>query len=211
MTRLQKIARIYLAKKLVIFLLLILIPLSSCTVTQKVWRNYYEETFRYFLFSTDGRFVVFLGRKYHYIFTDYTGRMKEVLSWRGSREYLFINVEESSLKLDISNKVTGKIRVESFYNRLPPRDYEFLRALGFRTEYHKGPLVLELDMVGKRYLARSDLGARVADLRRKYIIPIYYQGDFGENTLKVALTPIALAIDTVLLVGKILLLPARGQ
>lgn len=211
MIRLQRIVEINFANRLVIFVLLTTLFLGSCTFTKKVWRNYYEETFRHFLFSTDGRFVVFLGRKYHYIFTDYTGKMKEILSWPGGREYLFINVEESFLKLDVHNKVTGQIRVESFYNRLPPRDYEFLRAIGFRTEYEKGPLVIELDMVGKRYLARSDLGMRVADLKRNYIVPIYYEGDLAENSLKVALTPIILALDGLILIGKIILLPARGQ
>lgn len=191
------------------FLILILIT-SSCVVTRSVWDRTYNENVRQFLVSQNGEMVVFLGSKYHYIFIDNTGILKSILSWSGRRN-LFINTEETRLELDTSNMVKGHVTVESFFTRMPPRDYEFLRGLGFRSQDRFSPLKIKLMMKGKRYLPRSDLGYNLPKLQRSYMIPIHYESDTVGKIGKVALTPISVAADSTLIIGTILLAPFRGQ
>ncbi len=193
-----------------ILLTLILISFSSCRVTKSVWDSSYNETFRQFLISQDGRMVVFVGSKYHYIFSDNTSILESILLWPGRRN-LFINTEKSRIDLDRSNEVFGEIVVESYFNRMPPEDFEFLRGIGFRSSDKYSPLRITLMMKGKRYLPRSDLGYNLPELQRSYVLPIHYQGGALENIGKIALTPITVAADSTLLIGQILLAPFRGQ
>ncbi len=192
------------------FLIILFLFSSSSCVTRLVWNTSYNDTFRQFLISQDGSMVIFLGSKYHYIFSDNTGILESILSWPGRRN-LFINSKESRVDLDHNNVVTGQIVVESFFNRMPHEDYEYLRALGFRAKNKFSPLKIKLVMKGKRYLPRADLGYDLPELQRSYVISIHYQGDALENIGKMALTPITLATDSVLMLGSIILLPFRGQ
>lgn len=183
--------------------------LASCGLTKSMWDKKYDETFRQFLVSKDGQYVVFLGKNYHYIFTDNSSAIKELLLWP-NRNCLFINVEKTFLKLDLKNNVTGHVVIESFFNRLPHDDYEFLRSLGFRSENGKA-LSMKINLVGKRYLPRDDLGKHLPELDRTYILPIRYSSTFWGNIGKVALTPITVAADATILIGEIVLHPFRAN
>jgi hypothetical protein len=174
-----------------------------------MWDKKYNETFRQFLVSKDGQYVVFLGKNYHYIFTDNLSAIKELLLWQ-NRNLLFINIEKTFLKLDLQNNVTGHAVIESFFNKLPRADYEFLRSLGFRSE-DGNALSLKINLVGKRYLPRDDIGEYLPMLDRTYIVPVHYSSTFWSKVGKVALTPITVAADATILIGKIVLQPFRGN
>jgi len=160
--------------------------------------------------SEDGRMTVFLGSKYHYIFSDNTGILQNLLNWP-SRRNIFINSEESRLDLGLDNIIIAEITVESYFSRMPPEDYEFLRALGFRAENKSSPLKVTLKMRGKRYLPRTDLGYNLSQLERSYMLPIHYKTGSLANLGKIAITPITIAADSLLIAGTILLAPFRGQ
>lgn len=192
----------YLAIFLVIFL-------TSCTLTHGLWMKNYKENFQHFLVSNDGNFVVFIGKSHHYILHDDSGILKQLLASGSLRRHLFIDVERSHLNLNLQNHLTGHVTVESYFHKLPRRDYEFLRALGFRSIDNKA-LALKLKISGGRYLPRHDLGSNLPRLSRVYVIPIYYESGALGNFAKVALTPITVAADATLLLGKAILLPFRG-
>ena len=191
------------------FLLAAFLLIASCAVTKSMWDKKYNETFRQFLVSKDGQYVVFLGKNYHYIFTDNLSAIKELLLWQ-NRNLLFINIEKTFLKLDLQNNVTGHAVIESFFNKLPRADYEFLRSLGFRSE-DGNALSLKINLVGKRYLPRDDIGEYLPMLDRTYIVPVHYSSTFWSKVGKVALTPITVAADATILIGKIVLQPFRGN
>jgi len=198
-----------LCKNKFFILVAVLLLLASCGITKSLWNGNYNETFRQFLVSQDGKYVVFLGKNYHYIFTDNSSVIRELLLW-SNRNCLFINVEKTFLRLDLKNNVTGHVVIESFFNRLPHDDYEFLRSLGFRSEGGKA-LSMKINLAGKRYLPRDDLGQYLPELDRTYIVPIHYSSTFWSNVGKVALTPITVAADATILIGKIILHPFRAN
>lgn len=190
-------------------LVVILLFCVSC-LTKKVWNQSYKENFNQFLISQNGNMVVFLGSKYHYIFHDNTKTLERLLKWPNRRN-LFINTQETKFNLKSNNIVTGHVTVESFYNNMPERDHEFLRSLGFRKKNKYMAPKIKLMMKGKRYLPRADLGYDIPQFQRPYVIPIYYQGDTIDNIKKIAITPITIAADSTIIIGKIILSPFRGQ
>lgn len=189
--------------------LLIILFLTSCTVTKALWHRTYDETFKEFLVSRDGKLIVFLGKNYHYIFSDDSGLIKELLYWH-RRDLVFINAEKTDLRLDNNNNVTGYVFIESFDMDMPRQEHIFLESLGFR-EMPEGSLVLKLKVAGKRYLPRNDLGQSPASFDRTYVIHIDYPTGFFGGMAKVALTPITVAADATIFIGKVLLVPFRGQ
>jgi hypothetical protein len=195
--------------KIKIFCLLTAVFLSSCTVTKGLWNRSYNETFKQFLVSNDGKLVVFLGKNYHYIFSDESGVMKELLFW-GRRDLVFVDVEKTSLEVDEKNDVTGYVTIESFYTKLPRKEEIFLESIGFRAQESK-PLSLRIKLVGTRYLPRDDLGYYLPQLDRTYTVSVRYPVSFFKKMAKVVLTPITVAADATILLGKIVLQPFRGN
>lgn len=90
---------------------------------------------------------------------------------------------------------------------MPRGYYQFLLSNGFRADEEKGVLKLRLKLTGKRYLPRYDLGTRIPRLSKNYIIPVYYEGNTFDKITQAALTPITVAADATILIGKTVLLP----
>lgn len=198
-------------KRKIILCCSLLLLLASCiSLTKKLWIRTYDENFYNFLVGNDGRSVVFLGKQYHYILHDNSGVLRRLLAAKNLRKSsLFINAKETELKVDLQNRLSGYVIVESFFNALPRRDYVFLRSLGFKSN-GEGVLTLKMNITGGRYLPRHDLGTRLPSLSREYKIPIRYESDSLGNFAKVALTPITVAADATILLGNVILLPFRG-
>lgn len=182
---------------------MLLIQSTSC-LTQKLWSNNYDEPVQNFLVSRDGRYVVFLGEKYHYIFVDKSGLMKELLKWP-SRGLLFINTKETSMKVDRDNNVTGHATIESFFNNLRGDQRVFLESLRFRKK--NGVLALKIPLKGKRYLPRRDLAKFPPALNIKYVFKIEYTPSSKKTAVVAAITPVSIVADTIFLFGKIIIYP----
>ena len=135
--------------------------------------------------------------------------MKELLYW-DRRDLIFIDVQKTELKLDKENNVTGYVFIESFDVKLSRTDQAFLESLGFRRGA-ESDFVLPLKVTGKRYAPHDDLGPFLPTLDRTYVIHIHYPTGFFSSIAKAALTPITVAADATILIGKILLVPFRGQ
>lgn len=182
------------------------LSISSCsTYTKDLWTESYNEVFRNFLITKDGRSVVFIGSHYHYVFDDNSSILKDLLTWNG-RNVLFIDAEETHLEVDEFNNVIGRVVIESFVNNLRPDQDVFLRSIGSRSEDGKA-LKVTLRLRGKRYMPQRNLSPYLPSLNRSYTIPVHYHYGPGKKMMKIALTPITVVADSIILLGHIVLLP----
>lgn len=190
------------------FLLAALLLQTSC-VTKFLWKKTYPETFKNFSVSPDGSRVALVGAKYHYVFSDNSGVLKVLLTWP-QRGLLFIDVTKTHLEVDLDNNVYGYATIESFFNQLSPQQSLFLTSLGFRSK-DGSALFLRMPLRGKRYLPRNDLQVFLPRLSRPYVVDVNHEQGILRKAGNIALTPLTVTADSVLLLGKIVLLPFRGN
>jgi hypothetical protein len=191
-----------------IILCISLLTLSSCTVTKILWGNKsYQETVSQFLVGADGRYVALIGTGYHYVFSDSSAKLKEILALN-QKGTLRINTEKTYLKLDGNNDITGDLVISGPFDILPVEDKIRLNSLGFKEDKN-GNITVKINLLGKRYLSKY-LGHNTASTTgNSYVITVYYKGDsnIAKDVGKVAVTPIAVTLDAVLLIGKVVVAP----
>jgi hypothetical protein len=187
-----------------LFLVLVLFVQSSC-VTQALWGDKsYEEKITQFFVGSDGRYVVLVGEKYHYIFADNSGVLKVILS-SGRNNALTIKPDQSYLKLSSGNEVKGDLVMGGPSSLLSGEELQALEPLGIRPNA-KGDLLVYINLSGRRYAAKY-LGDGLSRSNTAQIITIYYRdSNLVKNVGKIAVTPIAVGLDAVLLIGKVALL-----
>lgn len=187
-----------------LFLVLILFLQSSC-VTQALWGDKsYEEKITQFFVGSDGRYVVLVGEKYHYIFADNSGVLKVILS-SGRNNALTIKADQSYLKLTSGNEVKGDLVMGGPSSLLSAEDLQALERLGVKKNA-KGDLLAYINLSGRRYAAKY-LGDGLSRSNTMQVITIYYRdSSLVKNVGKIAVTPIAVGLDAVLLIGKVALL-----
>jgi len=187
-----------------LFLVLVLFVQSSC-VTQALWGDKsYEEKITQFFVGSDGRYVVLVGEKYHYIFADNSGVLKVILS-SGRNNALTIKPDQSYLKLSSGNEVKGDLVMGGPSSLLSAEELQALERLGVRPNA-KGDLLVYINLSGRRYAAKY-LGDGLNRSNTTQIITIYYRdSNLVKNVGKIAVTPIAVGLDAVLLIGKVALL-----
>ncbi len=187
-----------------LFLVLILFLQSSC-VTQALWGDKsYEEKITQFFVGSDGRYVVLVGEKYHYIFADNSGVLKVILS-SGRNNALTIKADQSYLKLSSGNEVKGDLVMGGPSSLLSAEDLQALERLGVKKNA-KGDLLAYINLSGRRYAAKY-LGDGLSRSNTMQVITIYYRdSSLVKNVGKIAVTPIAVGLDAVLLIGKVALL-----
>ncbi len=188
-----------------ILLILSLISLSSC-LTNFLWgaRTYREEINNFYV-GSDGRYVVLMGPQYHYVFTDNSGMLKEILSLQKSRALALAS--ETTFDLDENNNVAGEIILSSEADMLSAQDAFKLQSMGFYPN-SKNKINVKLKLQGRRYSARY-LGSVAAEKVDRYYININYRQDVGvaDGVGKAAITPVAMTLDAALLIGKVVIYP----
>lgn len=195
-----------LIKKIHQFLFCFLLLLNTSCAIKYLWGDkIYEEKISQFLLGADGRYVVLIGSEYHYILTDANGALQKILSLKQEKT-LIINPKKSHLKLDSNNEIKGYLTIEGPFSILPMEDIGILTSLGFRPNKND-EVVIKINLSGRRYSARN-LGQALMNSGTTYKIPISYNdSSFAKDVGKAAITPIAVGVDAVLLIGKIVLLP----
>ena len=187
------------------FLCAALLFLTSC-LTQALWGDSsYEENIEQFFVGADGRYVVLVGEKFHYVFAENSGIFKEILSLK-QKGVLTINNRKSHLKLEENNDVKGEIVIEGPFSVLPIEDIGVLTSLNLRPN-REDLLSVKIKVAGRRYASRY-LGQGLVPLTTSNKIVIYYN-DSGliKGVGKAAVTPIAVTLDAVLLIGKVVIAP----
>jgi hypothetical protein len=188
------------------FLIIALLFSQSCA-TKYLWGNKsYEEQIEQFFVGADGRSIAFIGRNYHYVFSDNSGLLRMILSLK-QRSVLSINPKKTYLKLESNNDITGDLVLEGPSSILPLDDYQILRSAGFFPN-SKDIISIKIPINGRRYAPRF-LGANVAsNLKENYLFNIYYEdSNVVKDVGKIAITPIAVSLDAVYVVGKIIAFP----
>lgn len=191
------------------FLLVIsLIFLNSC-ITKAIWGNKsYKEEIAQFYVGNDGRYIVLIGPSHHYVFTDNSGMLRNILSLE-QRGILTITDSDSYLKLESDNSLSGYITFKGPYSVLPRTDMYKLQGLGIFPD-QSGDVAIRINVSGRRYLAR-DLGAVAKVPTASSVIRIQYRDtSLVEGVGKAAITPVAVTLDAVLLIGKVVVAPFRN-
>jgi len=187
-----------LPKILIIFLSLVL---ASCEHTKGLWNNTYKEEFKQILVSANNRQVTFLSKKYHYVFNDDFGAIKEIIRLDAGRTVLF-NQKRTNLKIDKDNNLSGYFFIETFNYRLTPEETYILTKLGFRDFPAAKVLALELPVQGRRYPVPKDWTPYAPVLKISYALRV----EKTENNLglipKILLTPFEIGVDFFMLLYK---------
>ncbi len=183
-----------------------LIFATSCEVTRALWEDNYKESIRQFLVSKDGRYIVFLGKKYHYIFADQSGVIDELL--RLDQDHVVLIVPEiTELAVDGKNNIEGHLGIKTFDLNLTSEQRIFLFSLGFKQEKEQGDLMLKLPLKGKRYRGVESVNEYYSALEEKCEIEIHHQATPLRDLEKIALTPLTLVADTLFLSKEIVMAP----
>lgn len=188
-----------------LFLILTLLFQSSC-ITKYVWGDaFYEEEVEQFFVGADGRSIAFIGTNYHYVFSDNSGLLRNILTLK-QKGILQINPQKTHLKLEKNNEVGGFLVLEGPGSVLPREDQRTLKAWGFLPD-RKDLITIKVKLLGRRYAPRF-LGQNFDKMENPYILQIYYSdSNLVKDVGKAAVTPIAVTLDAVILVGKVVLYP----
>lgn len=180
--------------------------LSTSCITKFIWGDKsYREQINQFFIGADGRYVAMLGDEYHYVFSDNSGILKTILSFK-QQGVLTINVAKSHLKLYENNDVKGTLVMDGPFSILDREDAKTLTRLGFKPDRHDR-ITVEMELTGRRYAAKY-LNQNLAKVNTSHVITIYYSDSNAVKDVgKVAITPIAVGLDAVLLIGKIVISP----
>ncbi|MBU6140534.1 MAG: hypothetical protein KGP29_03120 [Proteobacteria bacterium] len=187
-----------------LFLVVLLFAQSSC-VTKALWgdKSYQERVNQLFL-GTDGRYVVLVGEKYHYIFADNSGMLKVILPIK-QRNALIIRSQDTFLKLTSENEANGELVLYGAASALTPEELQALGSFGVRP--NNGNIFVTVNLLGRRYAAKY-LNQNFSRLENSQEITVYYRdSNLVKNVGKIAVTPIAVGLDAVLLIGKVALIP----
>lgn len=196
-------------RKLALLLIMTLTFISGCTqTTQGLWKdsNYHERIDR-FLATDDGRQLVFVGRKHHYIF-DNDSSLREVLLWK-HRGLLRTQIS-NGFTLKTKGNVSGTLNIICKCGNATDQKIKELRSFGFstngQTRHYKSsniiePYTIKIRLNGKRY-ATGNLDFRnYYRFKHAYNIKIKEPFKNGEVERKVLLTPIAIAADGIATIG----------
>ncbi len=178
---------------------------SSC-ITQYIWQDKsYQEQISQFFIGADGRYVAMIGDEYHYVFSDNSGILKTILSLK-QQGVLTINAKKSHLQLYSNNDVKGTLVLDGPFSILNRDDAKTLARLGF-TPDRRDTLTIKMELSGRRYAAKY-LNQNLAKVQTSHLITIYYRdSNVVKDVGKVAITPIAVGLDTVIMIGKIVVAP----
>lgn len=187
------------------FIIVALLFSSSC-VTKYLWGDKsYQERITQFLVGEDGRYVVMLGQ-YHYVFTDNSGLFAKILRLKQT-DLLTVNADKTYIKLFGDNELKGYVTFDGPFNALPIEDIGMLTALGYRPD--RNDLVsIKINLQGRRYTQKYLGAAAAVQSNNVFDVKINYNDSSAAKDIgKAAITPIAIGLDAVLLIGKIVVFP----
>lgn len=164
------------------------------------------------MLSQNGRFVVFLGQKYHYVLSDNSGLVTSLLSSQ-YRRIMYIDSEETYLKTSLTNDLEAYVSIKLKTANINDSIEREMAGYGFAKNFDRGIMSLKIKLKGTRYSAGENFSflASSSALNRKYIIKVYEDISSTNKAQKAMLTPITVTADAVLLIGKILLVPFAGN
>ena len=185
------------------FVLILSLFFSSCA-TKELWSNArYKEVVENFLISSDGKKLVVVGKKYHYIF-DLESDLKEILL--SERKEKLVTLFDT-FKIGENNKIEGHYILYYETKRdHSDQDLEWFRQKGFVKSEKNHWLSKEIDyykkgrVSGTRYLADKELPLS-RTFNKQYCIQIEEPFYKYEEQERILATPIAITLDGAIVVG----------
>jgi len=183
-------------------LMLVMFSQQSC-LTKALWQgSYYDENITQFFVGADGRYVALLGSSYHYVLTDNSGVFRSVLALK-QKNVLSVDQDKTVFELDSNNNVKGTIILKGPYSLLPTEDILALQSRGIYPD-RSDNVVISIKLTGRRYAAKY-LNPEVVRSDTSYRFKVYYSDpSLVKGVGKAAITPITVAADAVLLIGKVM-------
>ena len=176
-----------------LIVILIITNLTSCR-TLTIWINRdYVENFNQFLTTKDGKKIVILGNKFHYIFDDESSFLIKLLSWENR---LKLEITDYKFKIINFNKITGSITIKSKPDVvLNEQEITYLRELDFIQDGNF--FKKDINLFGTRYSPKKDVNYQIkGSFSKDYVVRIEID-DFVDTAKKIAVTPIAIVADGI--------------
>lgn len=189
-------------KRLVILPIIISsLLLSSCVsgyILDRKERGYYEIFYNYYT-GNHNNDLVFVGKKYHYVFKDRFGYISELTKnkWKSK-----LTISTIDLSVNKDNKVTGSIYIKTSesLDSFTKQDVALLEKYGFK-KFKNEFLAKTLNLNGIRYRPRKNSKKdKQNHLSKYYKVKIKYILSKGEKIKKAAITPIAYTAEGAFIV-----------
>ena len=185
------------------FLIAILIITNLTSCTKKLWeKTQYEENLKNLYITKDGKKIVIVGKKYHYVFDDESGELIKLLSWKSKSK---LEIENYDFQINEINKITGSIALKTktlkeHNSNLNKNEKSFLQKLGFVNSGSKEVIFKKkIDIFGNRYSPKSIENFDVAtSLNHEHKLNIEV-ADYADKTKKIILTPVAIVGDGLII------------
>jgi len=174
----------------IISLISVLLVLSSCGTTKKLWKeDSYTESVKQFSFEQNGTKLLAVGSRYHYVFDGQESLIKILESdFRKEIRPSFHNFYA------VNDKISGEYTLKINFSDKNSKKYKWLLDNGF-TEV-KGKLQKKDSIKGKRYkksVSESELKA----YDKPYYITVKEKHSLGKKAFILAASPIAITADGV--------------
>lgn len=164
-------------------------PKETITTTQ--------EEVSSFLITEDGKQLIVVGKRYHYIFEP-NDTLKFILNWPDRK---LIAASFTTFDVDTQQNILGRYFLTVDPNAVSEQAREKLLANGFLPNNDK-PIRLSYDgvLTGKRYSSNNFTLPKSLQFSQKYTIAIRETSSSGASTTvaNILLTPLSLAADGVL-------------
>lgn len=184
-----KIFRVF--SKRCFFAVLICLLQVGCASFKLAEDTEYKETVEHFLMTEDGKKVVFLGKKYHYII-DASPELNSLLSWHNRH---LIQPYFKLLEVDRENQLTGFYELYVSTENLPKTEVRWLEQQGLEKSTDSS-LVLKNKIIGVRYTAKKLSSKQLSEkMSKSYSMTISTP---RSRLTKAALSPLAIAVDGVI-------------
>jgi hypothetical protein len=178
--------------------------LSLGCVTKQVWtENHkafpYNETIISFYSNTEKKEIIFIGKKYHYIFNKHT---KNFIALLKQKELLKLIDRKLSVDANLyprdNGEVSAHIEFEFKKSKINKAQKEWL----IKYAQDNGEIYrVFFNIKGTRYYAKSEVNSQVLKLQKPIPLSINeYKIEKKSTLYKVAMTPLSVTADAVLVV-----------
>ncbi len=176
----------------------------SCSEINNRWDSHYHEDLKYLLIADDGLKIVAFGEDYHYILDDKLAVVKKLL-FSSHRYLLEIDTSKTLVAIDKDNNIDVYFEVKNAANALPKDSEQFFKAMQFDSVCENK--ILKIRLKGKRYEASHHISQYVKSLKTKYKVEMRYKINEDEKMAKPLMTPLIMAINTIMSLDDALLIP----
>lgn len=194
---------------LILLTALIFLTLGGACVTPALYKSTgskgtIEEVVSSFLITQDGKQLIVVGKKHHYIFA-VNDTLKFILTWPEKKR---VNAKFYNFVINADQTVTGSYTlVVDAGQDLGPEALKLLLSKGFVPNNHQKTMLYFGSLQGKRYLADKFELHAMMQLNKEYMIPMRENYVSTSATIeRILLTPLAVAADGVVVIGGIPLL-----